>query len=312
MTDDGMDAPRRRTGSRLRIAGCLAWAVLGAHSAHAIGDELLDLSLEELMDVEVTSVSKKAERRQQTAAAITVISAEDIRRGGFTSVPEALRTVPGVQVARIDASRWAISIRGFRTEFANKLLVLIDGRPVYTPAFGGVFWAEQNLPMEDIARIEVIRGPGGAIWGANAVNGVINILTRHTEDTQGSLLSVRVGTQEYGATARNGGRLGESTTYRLSARGERILDYDFDQDYAGNDEWANLRLGVRTDTQIDERSRLDVHLDFWELDTERGVGLRNPAPPFNVLGFDRVSERSRGAALVVGYDRTSKTTASSA
>jgi len=289
-------------GSRLRKATCTLGLLLVATPAIA-GDDLLDMSLEELMNIEVTSVSKKAESKNDTAAAITVITAEDIRRGGFTSIPEALRIVPGVQVARIDASRWAISIRGFREEFSNKLLVLIDGRPVYTPLFGGVVWAEQNLAMQDVERIEVIRGPGGAIWGANAVNGVINIITRHTADTQGEMLALHGGTQEYGWTARHGGAMGEDTTYRLTARGEKVEDYDFNQDYNGNDEYTNLRIGARTDTRIDEDSTLEAHFDFWDLDYERGLGVRAGPPFFQVTGFSKQSQRTRGGALQLTYDR---------
>lgn len=290
------------TGSWKRIAsGTLACALFAMPASAE--DDLLDMSLEELMNIEVTSVSKKAESKNDTAAAITVITAEDIRRGGFTSIPEALRVVPGVQVAQIDASRWAISIRGFREEFSNKLLVLIDGRPVYTPLFGGVVWAEQNLAMQDIERIEVIRGPGGAIWGANAVNGVINIITRHTEDTQGVLAAVHGGTQEYGMTLRYGGEIGEDTGYRVTVRGQKVEDYDFNQNYNGNDEWANLRLGLRSDTEIDEESTLQLHFDYWDLDYQRGVGVRNPAPPFNVTSFVERDARTRGGALLLNYER---------
>jgi len=279
----------------------LAWTFIA--SPAVANDDLLDMSLEELMNVEVTSVSKKAESKNDTAAAITVITSEDIRRGGFTSIPEALRVVPGVQVSRIDASRWAISIRGFRQEFSNKLLVLIDGRPVYTPLFGGVIWAEQNVPMQDIDRIEVIRGPGGAIWGANAVNGVINIMTRDTKDTQGSLVAAYGGTQEFGGTARHGGAIGEDTTYRLTVKGEKVLDYDFNQNYNGNDEWRNIRAGIRTDTQIDDASTLEFHFDYWDLSREQGIGIRNPAPPFNVTGFTKQSQKNRGGNIQLTYDR---------
>ena len=298
----------RRRGSRnvrrgVWTAGLVASCVLGAPFASANEDDLLDMSLEELMNVEVTSVSKKAESKNDTAAAIHVITAEDIRRGGFTSIPEALRVVPGVQVAQIDASRWAISIRGFRQEFSNKLLVLIDGRPVYTPLFGGVVWAEQNLAMQDIERIEVIRGPGGSIWGANAVNGVINIMTRHTKDTQGQLVALKGGTQEYGATLRHGGQLGDDTTYRLTAKGDKVLDYDFNQNYNGNDEWANLRIGARTDTEVGESGSFETHIDYWDLDRESGIAVRNPAPPFNVTSFSKQSQRNRGGAVSAIYDR---------
>jgi len=138
--------------------------------------DLTELSLEELMNIEVTSVSKKTEKLSKAAAAIFVITQEDIHRSGVTSITEALRLAPGIEVARVDAHTWAISARGFNDVFANKLLVLLDGRSIYTPLFSGVFWDQQDTLLEDIERIEVIRGPGATLWGANAVNGVINIM----------------------------------------------------------------------------------------------------------------------------------------
>lgn len=288
-------APRRRQG----LIGLLLTATC-AGSAWA-DDDLLDLSLEDLMNVEVTSVSKKAESKQQAAAAITVITQEDIRRGGFTSVPEALRVVPGLQVARIDASRWAISIRGYRQEFSNKLLVMIDGRSIYTPLFGGVVWAEQNFAVEDIDRIEVIRGPGGTIWGANAVNGVINIISKRAADTQGIRAHAFGGTQESGVAARYGGRIGESTDYRFSAKGEKIEDFDFDQNYNGNDEWGQLRLGGRMDTKLDERRETTVLWDYFDLDFTRGAGVPDVNPPFPIVGFNEQHGRSRGGDVQLQY-----------
>src|SRR6185436_4185099 len=149
--------------------------------------DVMDMDLEALMKIEVTSVSKRPEKLSDAAAAIYVITSEDIRRSGATSIPEALRLAPGLEVARQDSHTWAISSRGFNDEFANQLLVLIDGRSVYTPLFAGVYWDVQDLPLEDINQIEVIRGPGAALWGANAVNGVINITTKRAKDTQGLL-----------------------------------------------------------------------------------------------------------------------------
>lgn len=146
--------------------------------------DLTELSLEELMNIEVTSVSKKPEKLFETSAAIYVITQEDIRRSGMTSIPELLRMVPGLDVAHFDANIWDISSRGFNGLYANKLLVLIDGRSVYSVINGGVFWNVQDTLTEDIDRIEVIRGPGAAMWGANAVNGVINIITKNAGDTQ--------------------------------------------------------------------------------------------------------------------------------
>src|SRR6185503_4931539 len=153
-------------------------------------NDLTQLSLEDLMDIEVYSPTKKPERLWHTAAAVSIITPKDIRRSGATNIPELLRMVPGVVVQQLDSNSWDISARGFNGSiFANKLLVLIDGRAVYTPLFGGVLWDVQDVVLEDIERIEVIRGPGGTLWGANAVNGVINIITKKAKDTQGSLVS---------------------------------------------------------------------------------------------------------------------------
>lgn len=262
-------------------------------------DDLLELSLEDLMNVEVTSVSKKAEGKHHAAAAITVISSEDLRRGGFTSVPEALRIVPGLQVARIDASRWAISIRGFRQEFSNKLLVMIDGRSLYTPFFGGVVWAEQNFSMEDIERIEVVRGPGGTLWGANAVNGVINIITKKAADTQGVHGQLFAGTQEAGFAARVGSTIGDHTQFRLSGKAEKTQDFDLDSDSNANDEWGQLRFGTRTDTQVGDRGELTVLADYFDLDLERAAGVRDVFQ--SVVDFERSDNRSRGGDIQARY-----------
>ena len=183
------------------------------------------------MNVEVTSVSRRAEKLSVAPAAISVITAEELRRSGATSIPEALRLVPGMEVARVDAHSWAISARGFNDLFANKLLVLMDGRSVYTPLFSGVYWDVQDTLLEDIERIEVIRGPGATLWGANAVNGVINIITRSARDTQGLLLAGGGGTEEQGfAAVRYGGRLGDNAYYRVYAtyfnRDDQVLPED--------------------------------------------------------------------------------------
>jgi iron complex outermembrane receptor protein len=194
---------------------------LGAAVATAgeVAGALGDLTIEELMNVEITSVSKKEEPLLQATSAIYVITGEDIRRSGATSIPEALRMAPGLQVARIDGNRWAISSRGFNAEFANKLLVLIDGRTVYMPARSGVYWDVQDTLLEDVDRIEVIRGPGATLWGANAVNGVINVITKRAADTQGLLVTAGGGTQEIGfGSVRYGGALGSQVQYRLYAK----------------------------------------------------------------------------------------------
>ena len=180
---------------RTALGGALALAMM--QSACAADDinpnDLLNLSLEQLGNIEVTSVSKRAEKASEAAAAIFVVTNEDIMRSGATSIPEVLRIVPGLSVAQSGSHQWDITSRGSNDQFANKLLVLIDGRTVYTPFFSGVFWDVQDVPLEDIERIEVIRGPGATLWGANAVNGVINIITKTAKDTQGAFASASAG-----------------------------------------------------------------------------------------------------------------------
>lgn len=180
---------------RKAIAVVLAFSLADAHARAATADgqinEYLDMDITQLMSVMVTSASKKAQSLADVPAALFVISQEDIRRSGVTTIPDALAMAPGIQVAKISGSKWSVSSRGFSGFTSNKLLVLIDGRSIYSPGYSGSFWDSQNTMLEDVERIEVIRGPGGTLWGANANNGVINILAKKAENTQGTL--VRVG-----------------------------------------------------------------------------------------------------------------------
>lgn len=210
--------------------------------------DLASLSIEQLMDVEVTSVSKRPQRLGDAAAAIYVITQEDIRRSGMTSIPELLRMVPGLDVAQSDSRHWAISSRGFNGIYATKLLVLVDGRAVYSPAFSGVLWDVQDLPLEDVERIEVIRGPGGTLWGANAVNGVINIITKSAQDTQGLLASVGGGTEASGiGMVRYGGKLADGAYLRLYAKGFERNSFDTVAGASARDSWRQGRVGFRLD-----------------------------------------------------------------
>ncbi len=241
-----------------------AFINLNSHAQAAEHPDLTTLSLEELMDIRVTSVSKQPQRISDTAAAVFVITQDDIRRSGATSIPELLRMAPGVQVARIDANKWAISIRGFNGRFATKLLVLMDGRSVYTPLFSGVYWDVQDTVLEDIERIEVIRGPGGALWGANAVNGIINIITRHAADTQGGLASLTVGNEERGTgTLRYGGKSGAGTYYRLYAKHfDRAPGARTNGD-AASDSTSATRAGGRLDTRLSATDSLTLQGDIY-------------------------------------------------
>ena len=181
---------------------------------------LKNLSLEQLGNVEVSTVSKAPEQVWDTPAAIYVITQEDIRRSGVATIPAALRLAPGVEVARIDSNKWSVGIRGFGSRLSRSVLVLIDGRSVYSTLLTGTYWEVQDTVIEDIDRIEVIRGPGGTIWGPNAVNGVINIITKSSKDTQGALVATGGGDLEQGfLSARYGGSNGKGLTYRVYAKG---------------------------------------------------------------------------------------------
>ncbi len=233
-------------------------------------DALSNLSIEELLNVEVTSVSKKKERKQDAAAAVYVLTSEDIRRSGATNIPELLRTVPGLEVAKLTSSQWSVTSRGFGGRFANKLLVLIDGRSIYTPLYSGVYWEGQEVMLEDVDRVEVIRGPGGTLWGANAVNGVINIVTKSSADTQGLLISAGGGTEERGfVNSRWGGAIGDDAHYRLYVRGF-IRDEGGDTDLLeADDGWSSVQGGFRTDWQLSPDDRLTVQGDIRDLNLEQ-------------------------------------------
>lgn len=181
-TRGSADWRAKRSAYSGRIAALLVCGAMFAQAQQS--PDLTQKSLEDLMDIRVTSVSKREQKMSQAAAAVFVISAEDIRRSGALNVPDVLRMVPGVDVAQLTSAKWAISIRGFNGQYSNKLLVLVDGRTVYNSIFAGVFWDSENVPLESIDRIEVIRGPGAAVWGSNAVNGVINIITKRADGTQ--------------------------------------------------------------------------------------------------------------------------------
>ena len=251
---------RVRGGVVLLLAA--SWAI--SAGAQNPPEDLSKLSVEDLMNVEVTSVSKKEQKVSQTAAAIFVITQEDIRRSGANNIPDLLRMVPGVNVAQINSNIWAISVRGFDGEFSNKLLVMLDGRIVYLPTFSGTFWDVLDVPLEDIERIEVIRGPGGATWGANAVDGVINIITSKASESRGGMVVAGAGNLDQGfGTLQYGGAAGKSTDYRVFAK-------YFNQDHLpglsggnGGDGWHVLRGGFRIDSKLSAKDDLAVTGDIY-------------------------------------------------
>lgn len=249
--------------------------LLALTSAVGASEHLMDLSLEELVDIQVLSVSRKAQRLADTAAAVTVVTAEDIRRSGARSVPEALRLVPGVQVAQIGAGRWAVSVRGFNSRFATKLLVQVDGRSVYSPLFSGVFWNAQTLMLEDVERIEVVRGPGASLWGANAVNGVINIVTRNAAATMGAL--VRASVDDRGnpeLAVRQGLELAGGAALRVYAQSINRSAFETAGGGSARDEQTGWRTGFRLDSAA-------TGVDHW---TFSGDAYRQRSPEVLTLG----------------------------
>ncbi len=237
------------------------------------------------MEIEITSLSKKKEKLSESAAAAYVITAEEIRRSGHTSIPDLLRMVPGLQVARINSNTWAVTSRGMaHAEYANKMLVMIDGRSIYTPLHGGVYWNTHDVPLESIERIEVIRGPGGALWGANAVNGVINIITKSARDTQGGLVTAGAGTDlKSQGMLRYGGKIDDGTYYRVYGK---YLDRDegrrIDGLGAGRDGWDTFQSGFRLDSEATDRDHLTVQGDFLTGDIGRISTVHSLTAPYAV------------------------------
>jgi iron complex outermembrane receptor protein len=252
------------------------------------------MSLDELMNVEVTSVAKRESTVGQSPAAIFVVSQEDIRRSGATSIPEALRSVPGLEVAQTNSNNWAISARGFNSTGANKLLVLIDGRSVYDPLTGGVNWDVQNTVMQDLDRIEVIRGPAGALWGENAVNGVINIITRSAKDTQGLLITAIGGTEDRAfGDVRYGWKICDDAYARVY-----VKHFERDQTLlpsgaGGGDAWQMSQAGFRVDWQPSTDNRYTFHGDIYE-------GYENNHTPFGAPGTFVTSDANLAGGNVVG------------
>ena len=244
---------------------------------------LADLSLEELANIPVTSVSRHAERLADAPASIFVITSEDIRRSGATRLPDALRLAPNLEVAQSNASTYAISARGFNGTTANKLLVLIDGRTVYTPLFSGVFWDAQDVMLEDVERIEVISGPGATLWGANAVNGVINVITRRSSDTQGGLAYARAGTLERGYGARYGGTIGDTGSYRLYGRSFDVFNTSSASGATASDGWTRGQVGFRTDW-VTGTSGFTLQGDAYQGKLDQAAGNDSTISGGNLLG----------------------------
>lgn len=274
--------------------------------ADASPSELKKLSLEELMDVDITSVSRRPEPLRQAAAAIQVITQEDIRRSGVTSIPEALRLADNLQVAQVDAQTWAITARGFNDPIANKLLVMMDGRNLYTPLFSGTFWDVQDYQLEDIDRIEVVSGPGGTVWGANAVNGVINIITKSAKETQGLLASASGGDELHALGGiRYGGKLSSNVFYRVYGKG-----FDRDNTVFGNgsgapDAWRMGQGGFRIDWDAPGQNLLTLQGDGYAGDFESTATTNSDVAGGNILGrWSHAISEDADTTLQMYYDRT--------
>lgn len=269
-------------------------------------EALKKLSIEQLMNLQVTSVSKRPERLSQTASAIQVITHEDIRRSGASSLPEVLRLASNLQVAQVDSRQWAISARGFNGTTANKLLVLIDGRTVYTPLFSGVFWDVQELPLADIDRIEVISGPGATLWGANAVNGVINVITKDAKDTPGLRLVAGGGTEQHAfGTIRYGGALGSTVHARVYGRGFRRDAAALPDGQDAGDDWHLGQGGVRMDWDPSFANRVTVQGDLYDGRIAQPGGDDITVGGGNLMAkWSRTFSEASDLATQLYYDRT--------
>jgi iron complex outermembrane recepter protein len=285
----------------LAFAGLVFASVHGQEAPGQAKNPYKGLSLAELGAIEVTTQSKQPEQVWKTAAAIAVLTQEDIRRSGVTNIPDALRLLPGVEVARVSGNRnWAVGIRGFGDQFSKSVLVLIDGRSVYTPLFAGAFWTLNHVMLEDVERIEVIRGPGGTIWGANAVNGIINIITKDSKDTQGALVSMGGGSTDQGTgDFRYGGGNGSGLTYRVYGSGF-IRGPQFHPDNVNYDDSRLGTVGMRSDW-VRGRDKFTLLGDVYRADLGDAQSISSFAPLANVISYQ--STEAAGGNVLGRWER---------
>lgn len=304
-----INAPLMYKAAVVTASAFSAAVILGAGPAQAAdedinADSLLNLSLAELTEIEVTSVSKREEKQSEAAAAIFTITEEDIKRSGATAIPELLRMAPGITVTKAGASSWTVTSRGSNDQFSNKLLVLMDGRTIYSPLFSGVIWDVQDTMIEDIKQIEVIRGPGATLWGANAVNGVINIITKHASETQGGLASAMAGNRIKGiGSVRYGGKIGEESYYRAYAK-----QTEYDHEYlvtggSANDDWGKSQFGFRTDSTLTEKDTLNIQGDMYTVDEDANFAVPDlTAPPTYTSAANGI--KARGANIMSTWEHS--------
>src|SRR6266851_337864 len=314
--------PVMRAG-RIFLSGFLSVLLAGstvAQNSQKVPD-VTSMSVQDLMNLQVTSVSKHKEKLADAAAAIFVLTQEDIRRSGATSIPEALRLVPGLEVARIDENKWAIGSRGFNGRFDNKLLVLIDGRSVYTPLFSGVYWNVEDVMLEDVDRIEVIRGPGATLWGANAVDGVINVITKKAKSTQSAVVTAGAGTEERAAGGvRYGGKLGDNTYYRAYTKYFDWGPSSYPSGMTAHDGWDALRGGFRADWTPAGANSLTLQGDIYRTRFNETLTVASLSAPYsntfpndgkysggNILGRWNHTSEGSSMSLQMYYDNTTIT-----
>ncbi|PYT54926.1 MAG: hypothetical protein DMG46_21055, partial [Acidobacteria bacterium] len=319
---DHKTGPVKRAG-RIFLAGFLSVLLAGSTVAQNPRNvpDVTAMSMEDLMNLQVTSVSKRTQKVADAAAAIFVLTQEDIRRSGATSIPEALRLVPGLEVARIDQNKWAIGSRGFNGRFDNKLLVLIDGRSVYTPLFSGVYWNVQDVMLEDVDRIEVIRGPGATLWGANAVDGVINVITKKAKATQSAVVTAGAGTEERAAGGvRYGSKLGDNTYYRAYTKYFDWRPSVYPSGVTAHDGWDALRGGFRADWTPAGANSLTIQGDVYRSRFDETLTVASLSAPYsntfpndgkysggNILGRWNHTSEGSSMSLQMYYDNTTIT-----
>ncbi len=269
-------------------------------------EQLLDIGFEELAQITLTTAARKEQKLIDTAGAVYVIDQEEIRRSGMTSIPELLRLVPGLEVARINNNVWAITARGFNAQYSNKLLVLMDGRTLYNPLFTGVHWDVQDTMLDNIERIEVIRGPGGSLWGANAVNGVINIITKSAADTKGGRISIAAGNNEkIMGEARYGHAIGANSAIRYYAKGFDRRSYELAAGGDSGENWNSQQGGFRADLNLSEQNNLTIQGDIYNVEKDTTDTKSNGG---NIMmRFNRAISEDSDLSLQLYYDRTKRT-----
>jgi len=272
-------------------------------------EELKQLSIEELVDTDITTASRRSERLADVAAAVTVITSEDLRRMGVTTLPQALRVAGHLHVAQVSGPEYVVSARGFAIATTNKLLVLIDGRTVYSPVFGGTFWETQDVLIPDVDRIEVTRGPGGSVWGANAMNGVINVITKKAADTRGTLVSLSAGSSVLGPYAiRHGGRLGDAGSYRAYAKVRFEDSHQLVSGTDARDDFDFGQVGFRIESDHTARSMLFLQGDLYSGSTGLPTGADSDLSGGNLLARWTQTYGEHSSSVQAYYDHTYRRT----